>query len=288
MNNLQKNIIYGEYGKNWLLKLDQIIERLKKKWFLKDIMPIKNLTYNYVVKALNKKNVPIIVKICCDKKVFNDELKTLQFFDGKGAVKLYDYNSEYNALLLQQAIPGITLKSLYPNKLEFVMNAFLSVNEKLHNRTISNKNNFNSVKSWLEAIDKNKSNKIPDHLVKKAIQLKDHLLNTSQKEKLLHGDLHLENILQNQNGWIAIDPKGIIGEKEFEIAAFDFIAKNELVNASSSLIIERIEKIADKADLSSKRIKDWTFVRLIMSAVWFIEDKGDPSNAIRLAELLYY
>ncbi len=290
MQDFKRNIIniYGQKGKKWLLQLDQIIKNLQKKWFLKDIKPVKNLTYNYVVKATNEENIQVIVKICCDKKVFNEELKTLQFFDGKGAVKLHDYNSEYNALLLQQAIPGITLESLYPEKLEFVMDKFLSVINVLYKRTIPSKDNYNSVQCWLEYIDNHKSNIIPFQLVKKAIELKDHLLKTSTNEKLLHGDLHLDNILQNQNEWLVIDPKGIIGETEFEIAAFNFIGQNELDKASSLLINERIEKISEKARISSKRIKDWTFVRLILSAIWSIEDKGDPSKAIKLAELLYH
>lgn len=44
----------------------------------------------------------------------------------------------------------------------------------------------------------------------------------------LHGDLHQDNILKQGNGWLAIDPKGVIGEAEFEIAAFDFMYIREL------------------------------------------------------------
>lgn len=37
---------------------------------------------------------------------------------------------------------------------------------------------------------------------------------------LLHGDLYPDNILSSQRGWLVIDPKGVIGEREFELAAF--------------------------------------------------------------------
>ena len=107
-----------------------------------------------------------------------------------------------------------------------------------------------------------------------------------KNEKLLHGDLHLDNILQNDDEWLSIDPKGIIGDAEFEIAAFDFIDENELQEATPALFIERIEQIANKAKLSPKRIREWTFVRLILSAAWSVEDKGNPNKAIKLAQLL--
>ncbi len=70
------------------------------------------------------------------------------------------------------------------------------------------------------------------------------------------------------------------------VANINFIDKNELKKVTSSLFIERIERIAHKAKLSSKRIKEWTFVRLILSAIWSIEDKENFSMAIDLANLL--
>ena len=41
------------------------------------------------------------------------------------------------------------------------------------------------------------------------------------RKVLLHGDLHHQNILFNENkGWKAIDPKGIIGVPVMELARF--------------------------------------------------------------------
>ena len=150
------------------------------------------------------------------------------------------------------------------------MDNFLLTISKLHDHSLPDNNNFPSISSWLESIDKIQSNVIPKKLVDKAITLKASLLSSMRNKKLLHGDLHLDNILQNNNEWLAIDPKGIIGDIEFDIAAFDFIANNELNDATSSMFNERIEKIANKSKLSSQRIKDWTFVRLILSAAWSI------------------
>ena len=109
-----------------------------------------------------------------------------------------------------------------------------------------------------------------------------------EKEILLHGDLHQDNLLKNGNTWLTIDPKGIIGELAFEVAAFDFIHASDL---GDNLVIKklfdyRVNRIAEKINLNSQRIKDWVFVRLILSAVWLVEDKGNPGWAIKLAEIL--
>ena len=95
------------------------------------------------------------------------------------------------------------------------------------------------------------------------------------------------NILQNGNSWVAIDPKGIVGDAEFEIAAFDFIHQSELGDTNLKKIFEeRLNQIAKKSHLDAKRINDWVFVRLILSAAWSIEDNGDPTWAIQLAEAI--
>ena len=44
--------------------------------------------------------------------------------------------------------------------------------------------------------------------------------------------------------------------------------------------------MAAKSNLSAERIKGWVLVRLVLSAAWHIEDNGDPSLAIKLAEIL--
>nr|WP_302473958.1 aminoglycoside phosphotransferase family protein [Legionella sp. PL877] len=104
----------------------------------------------------------------------------------------------------------------------------------------------------------------------------------------LHGDLHHDNILKHGNGWLSIDPKGVVGEAEFEIAAFDFMYISELTSTKDvkNVFAKRLELLAQKSGLDAQRIKDWLFVRLILMAAWLTEDNGDPSWAIKLAELI--
>ena len=278
--------IYGQLGKIWMLDLKSIIIALQKYWRLKEIKAVDNLTYNFVAKALKDNNSSVILKIGCSSRDVDKEKEALKHFNGKGSIGLLDYNSEYNALLLQQAIPGITLKSLYLQNFNLVIDSYIAVMETIHDNPLPKNGVFSSVSYWLDAIDNFKSNKIPRELVDKAIRLKNHLLKTMKNIKLLHGDLHCDNILQNNEEWISIDPKGILGEAEFEIAAFDFIDQAELNDATSDLFVNRIESVSKKANMSPKRVKEWTFVRLILSAVWFAESNGDLKKPIQLAKLL--
>ncbi len=291
MKTLIENItnIYGNKGIAWFEQLPKIIEALTVYWQLKNIVPVDNMTYNYVARATTHQNHSVVLKISCDENMINDERHALKYFAGQGAIELLDYHDHYYAMLLHQAMPGITLKSLYPIKIEYVLEHYLAVVKKLHANHFDWKYKFNHISDWLKAIDKCNSTQIPQYLLNKARHLKNKLLNSSRNQILIHGDLHQNNILHDATQWFAIDPKGILGEPEFEIAAFDFIHENELQTnlAVDKFFEERIAVISQISSYDIQRIKDWVFVRLILAAVWCIEDKADPTFYIKLTQKMF-
>ena len=103
-------------------------------------------------------------------------------------------------------------------------------------------------------------------------------MNPSQ---VLHGDLHLDNVLSQGKGWVSVDPKGVMGEVEFEVASFDFIHDHEVF--SPELLEDRIELFSTMGGFSAKRVLDWVFLRYTLSALWSIEDQGDPKRALQRA-----
>ncbi|MCE0722005.1 MULTISPECIES: aminoglycoside phosphotransferase family protein [Legionella] len=290
MKKLKQNItnIYGEKGEKWIANLPATVASLTDYWNLSQVIPVPNMTFNYVAKAILNLNQPVVLKISCDKKSSVNEKQALKNLDARGSIKLIDYNSTYNALLLQQAIPGITLKSLYPTQIDYVMDCYVSTIQKLHNKHLPKKQNYPHIADWLKALDTPTSKQIPAPVLNRAIGLRNQLLSSLKSPIFLHGDLHHDNILKHGNEWLAIDPKGVVGEAEFEIAAFDFMYIPELATAVNvkKIFAERIDLLAKKSNLDAQRIKDWVFVRLVLMAAWLIEDNGDPSWAIKLTLLL--
>lgn len=292
MKLLIKNItnMYGEKGEAWIANLPDIISSLASYWELKQITPVDNMTFNYVAKAMTCSGQSVVLKISYDEKSILNEVRALKYFDGNGSIQFISYHAADHALLLQQAVPGVTLKSLYSARTEYVMDCYVAVMRKLHSKRLSDKNTYHHIKDWLSAIDRLSEHDCPAHLIKKAITLKNKLLTSMTHEVFLHGDLHHDNILQNADHWLAIDPKGVVGEPEFEMAAFDFMYVKELADHRDvkDVFEKRVELLAQKAGLNSRRIKDWVFVRLILMVAWQVEDNGDPSWAIKLADSIAF
>ncbi len=288
MQTLKQNIInmYGAKGEQWLARLPTIITRLANYWNLKQIEPVANMTFNYIAKALANTNQAVVLKISYDQESIFHEKQAFMYLNHLGSIKLIDYNSQHHALLLQQAIPGITLKSLYPSQQNYVMDCYIETMHKLHNQHLPKQ--YNHIADWLQALDQPSSKTIPALILNRAISLRNKLLASPKPLLFLHGDLHHDNILKHGDEWLAIDPKGVVGEAEFEIAAFDFMYITELAttNEIKKLFAERIKLLAHKSELDAQRIKDWVFVRLVLMAAWLIEDNNDPGWPIKLAELL--
>lgn len=290
MSTFENNIknTWGKIGENWLLKLPSIIEVLAKQWSLVEIKAVDNMNLNYVALATQEGKTPVVLKISCDQALILDEYKALKYFNGQGSIGVIDINVEYNALLLEQALPGTLLKQYNAINTSGTISIYTDVVKQLAKIPLSDEN-FKHVSQWCNAIDEITDQRIDARLIGKSQQIKSFLLGSVEHEYVCHGDLHLENIIQHETNWLAIDPKGIIGEIAFEAAAFDLINKKELRDVPNlpAKIIERVSCLANALDVNFNRLLAWIFLRLIISAQWFIEDNGDPSEQITLANSIY-
>ena len=115
----------------------------------------------------------------------------------------------------------------------------------------------------------------PWRLVVKAEALYPELLNTSTDLYLLHGDLHHGNILySDSSGWTAIDPKGLIGEREYDCIQF-MLNEWKKWDAPLELLRYRTETIASLLSLSYERLLQYGFCHSILSACWSVGDGLD-------------
>jgi streptomycin 6-kinase len=90
----------------------------------------------------------------------------------------------------------------------------------------------------------------------------------------LHGDLHHYNILfDTDRSWLAIDPKGVIGEIEYEIGASlrNPYQKPELFT-SAAIVRSRLKRYENNLKLDFHRASKWAFAQAVLSAIWMVED----------------
>lgn len=283
MKMFEQNIInlYGEKGRQWLDHLPNHVAQLANTYGLSNLKPVDNLSYNYVLSGFQGPQ-PIILKLGLDIDGFKREAVALMAFSSFGVVEILSENNGF--LLLECAIPGVSLKSHFSKNDDEAINITADVIKRLHKAPIPSTHAFPHVKDCLEGLDGGLE--IPVQTLQKAREIRDKLLKTAEPDVLLHGDLHHDNILQNGNDWVVIDPKGVIGEPAYEVAAFIRNPMPELLNHADvpNIIHNRVTRFAELLELPSQRILDWCFVQAVLSWVWAIEDGCDDTYSKNLTE----
>ena len=273
--------IHGEIGREWLNNLDTIVSDLAERWNLTNLKPFENLTFNYVLSGFQN-DVPIVLKVGIRDGKLKQEARALKFFENHGAVKLME--SSEGAILLQRTIPGNSLVEYFPNKENESIEIAANIIQKLHSvNHIADR--FFHIKDLLNILHENWE--IPEHYINKAKRIAEYLQKTTERQVVMHRDLHHDNIVQDGNGWKIIDPDGVIGDPIYEIASFminpiDKIWKDE--NAIS-IIKNRIHKFSRLLNVYHNRIAQWAFVKSVLCWIWTLEDFRSRQDRSQLAIL---
>ncbi|EKD65525.1 MAG: hypothetical protein ACD_50C00064G0008 [uncultured bacterium] len=287
-------LMHGEEGKTWLESLPETVEEYAHKWSLKLGHPFPYATFNYAVPAEKQDGTTVVLKIGYPTdREFRSELEALKVFNGRGSIQLLESDDDKNAILIERAIPGAPLTSVKNDEEEMSIAATIMKNLW---QPVPSGHQFHSVSDWGKGFEKmkeyfkEKPNPLPKELVDKAERLFTGLSASQGEQVLLHGDLNHSNILSAQREpWLAIDPKGVIGEREYEIGVLLRNPQPELLRLPDpkEVLERRIDQLANELNLDRERTHGWGIAQAVLSAWWIIEDNGnDWEDAIACAEIL--
>lgn len=280
------------------------LQKLLQQWQLSNVRSFTHIAMpnNYVVIAHSDQYKADVVLKVGPKKVIDQEIKALQYFQGDACVKLLVFDCKFSdtnsALLLEYVQPGTSLKDLFLHHGEEAsIEIFAQVVKKLHTNLYQNVDgNFKSVAQRLRLLHTFQSkNSRLTQLLPQAAKLSDQLVATQGKQYLLHGDLHHENILKRKidnisgedkgrksdeaesEDWVMIDPQGIVGELEYEVGAFIRNPLFELLDQSNleQLMLHRFERLSQLLNLDKQRIIDWSFVQAVLAACFTEENNNE-------------
>jgi streptomycin 6-kinase len=116
------------------------------------------------------------------------------------------------------------------------------------------------------------------------------LLADPRERVVLHGDIHHDNILDfGTRGWLAIDPKGLQGERGFDYANLfcnpRSSGSSRRMPISPDRFAARLQNVAQEAGLQRERLLQWILAWTGLSAAWSIGDAESPEIALSVGAL---
>jgi streptomycin 6-kinase len=288
----RRNILelHGTAGADWLERIPELLETCASQWSL-SLGPIySDASYSYVLRVVREDGVPGVLKLSFPGDDVGREASSLQAFGGRGAVALLAYDAVLGALLLSRAEPGDQLARLCEIDDEQATSIAAGVVRGLL-RPAPTDTLFPSVDSWpseIERLSYRIELRTLRALASDAASVAAELCSSPSPRVLLHGDLHQFNILSAGSTWLAIDPKGVIGEQECEIGPL-LLNPIALLHApnTSEILGRRLTQLCAELALDPQRAHAWAFVRAVLAVLWAFEDHDEvPAEWIACSQLL--
>lgn len=273
------------------------LEHYLKLWNLSDPQPLAQTVTSHVYTLLHE-GARVVLKLLSD--VGEEEAVgaiALRHWNGQGAVRLL--NSDDGAHLMEYA-DGEDLTGLLRQGKDAVATEIIaSVLNQLHSVQTTPPEGLYPLDRWFrdlftkaEEDERAGSNSI----YQRGANVARALLVDAREVRVLHGDIHHENIRQSARGWLAFDPKGLVGERTYDTAntLCNLIYRGNTFSAAENeaRILQSAGIFAERLGIERERILTYTFAYCCLSAAWSLQvpelmpEEDMAANTLRIAALI--
>jgi streptomycin 6-kinase len=271
--------IHGTAGVAWQECLPSRTADCAKHWSLTVLPPFENLSYNYVAPAIRADGTPVVLKAGVPHPELFGEIAALRYFDGEGSVRLLDAVSDQGVMLLERLLPGTPLSNVEDD--EQVTQIAAGVMQTLWIPAPAGCS-FATVERWASGLQRLRAcfdggyGPFPPRLVDKAEGLFAELVGSDGAPSLINGDMHPGNILRSERSpWLAIDPKGVVGDRPFDAATFVCsIPRQPMESEMKGALKRRVDQLAELLGFERERLFGWALAQAVLSGWWSYEDHG--------------
>jgi len=220
---------------------------------------------------------PLVLKLLPKGSDEYRSADVLAHWQGRGAVRLIEQAP--GVVLIERAVPGEDLTPLVAAGRDDEATAILCKVMAQLDRPAPASATFRTIEDWGRGFQRNRPAALAlgmdAELIDRADALFHQLCATQADPIVLHGDLQHFNVVSDAHrGWLAIDPKGILGEAAYETGA---MLRNPITHpafcADAATIDRRAQMICERLGHRHERVIGWCFSQWVLSVLWAIEDR---------------
>lgn len=263
-------------GRAWLRRLPHVVAELCERW---QLTPEGPNWFGYCAIALPLRRAdatPAVLKVSWPGPDQAPEAPALRAWDGHGVVRLLDHDPDRWALLLERLDESRDLTGVPIGEAIEIIGSLL---RRMHRAPVPTDvpSLADTARRWAEEIPSRWpiaappwSDGVRDEVVATCRELGD-----SEAGRLLHADLHFENVLAaDREPWLAIDPKGLVGDPAFE--SFPVLWNRFDEYSGHGDVRRRLDPWCEAADIDRDRARAWARVRMVEDAIdRLVEASGD-------------
>lgn len=276
-------------GAAWLDSIPLIVEECAERWALEVGAPFDGGNVSLVL-AVVRAGEPAVLKVNFPDEESEHEPDALRHWAGRGAVLLLEYDESLRALLVEACEPGSPLWTIEDDEeatriAAGVLNRIWSPPPAEHSfRSLSTQAARWAVelpRAW-EAMGRPFEPAILGEAVSACLELAA----DQGDQVVLHQDFHGGNVLRaTREPWLAIDPKPLVGEREFDAASL-LRDRRWLLDdgAASARIRRRLDQLAYELGLDRERMRRWGIAHAL---AWGVSGRKVEPDMVECARLLH-
>jgi streptomycin 6-kinase len=266
----------------WLERVPELLAECADEWELELGEPYVAGAAGYVVRATLRDRTPAVLKLIYPHHESEHEAEALRVWNGDGAVQLLDHDEGRWALLLERCEPGTLLARKEQDE---ALDVFIGLLPRLWQPAVEPFRPLaDEAQMWIEHLPDEweaAGRPFEDRVVATAIDALERLSSTQGEPVLLHQDLHADNVLAaRREPWLVIDPKPLVGEREFAVAP---IVRDAELGHSERDILHRLDRLTSELGLDRERARLWTIGQTV---AWGLDTTYTPKHVETVSWLL--
>jgi streptomycin 6-kinase len=244
----------------WLATLPSTIRALGERWSLQVGSPLDSAEVScaWVAPVRQPNGDAAVLKVGLPHFESAHEAEGLRFWNGDGAVRLIESDSDAGALLIERCDPGTHLRVLPEDDQDMVIAGLL---RRLWRPPLpaSPFRPLSAMTALWSAETAAQSAAWPDAgLVREGLELFRTLAAPVTNAVVLVTDLHAGNVLRaRREPWLVIDPKPFVGDPAYDVTQHLLNCRSRLRSDPNGIVL----RLANLLDLDHERVRLWTFAR---------------------------
>jgi streptomycin 6-kinase len=247
--------------------------------------PVGSSNASLIVPVRANDGAEFVLKLVPSATELEYEARALHHWQGAGAVRIERVDLVRGALLTERVIPGTPLYALGVADDRAATRAALGVVANLRRTPAHGTYGLPALESWIDPLDAQDAEGTElSTACNRARLVASELLADSGARVVLHGDLHHWNILQSgRAAWLVVDPKGLSGPREAELAALLRNPRHLVLDHPhpEKLIANRVDLIGEYLGDDVQRVLAWAYVLAVVAAYWAWEDNEGATEVAR-------
>jgi streptomycin 6-kinase len=182
------------------------------------------------------------------------EPDALERWGGRGAVRVVARNDARRAMLIERCRPGTQLWELPDGQATEIAAGVLEQLWVTADRPFRRLED--EAARWAEMLP---SRRHDPKLVDRVVSFLREAGPTQRESVLLHQDFHGGNVLRSSRGWLAIDAKPLVGEREFDVASLI----RDRRPATKAQMERRLDYLVERLKLDQERTRGWAIAHAL-------------------------